>query len=460
MHLVIVGGVAAGAKAAARARRFNEAIGITLYQDEAEISYTACGQPYYLSGLVATRNALVIRNPAEFAAEGITVRVRHRVTDLNTRDRVLEVEDLDHGTREAVSYDRLILATGARPVVPAINGIDLDGVVALRTMEELDRFTATLERLKPKRAVIVGGGYIGLEVAESLHALGMTLTLIDKLDRIFPRLDPELSQRIRDHLIARGVSIVLGEAIAEIVGETGRVAAVVTESGRLVPTDLVALGIGIRPNVELAEKGHVRLGSTGAIAVDTRMETNIPGVFAAGDCVESFNRLTGAPTWGPLGDIANLQGRVAGENAAGGNARFPGILGTAIVKTFELNAALTGLSEAAAREAGFEPITAVITARDKARYYPSARELTLKLVAESPSGRLLGAQAVGQGSVDKIIDIAATALLGNLTCHDLENADLAYAPPFSPVLSPIIVGASVLSKKLGSVSSVTLSEVR
>ena len=457
MHLVIVGGVAAGAKAAARARRFNQAIGITLYQEEAEISYTACGQPYYLSGLVATRNALIIRNPAEFAAEGITVRVRHRVTDLNTRDRVLEVEDLDHGTREAVSYDRLILATGARPVVPAINGIDLDGVVTLRTMEELDRFKSTLERLKPKRGVIVGGGYIGLEIAESLHALGITLTLIDKLDRIFPRLDLELSQRIRDYLITRGVSIVLGEGIAEIVGETGRVTAVVTESGRLVPTDLVALGIGIRPNVELAEKGNVRLGSTGALAVDTRMETNIPGVFAAGDCVESFNRLTGTPTWGPLGDIANLQGRVAGENAAGGNARFPGILGTAIVKTFELNAALTGLSEAAAREAGFEPITAVITARDKARYYPSARELTLKLVAESPSGRLLGAQAVGQGSVDKIIDIAATALLGNLTCHDLENADLAYAPPFSPVLSPIIVGASVLSKKLGSV---TLSEVR
>ena len=460
MHLVIVGGVAAGAKAAARARRFNQAIGITLYQQEVEISYTACGQPYYLSGLVATRNALIIRNPAEFAAEGITVRVRHRVTDLNTRDRVLEVEDLDHGTREAVSYDRLILATGARPVVPAINGTDLDGVVALRTMEDLDRFQSTLERLKPKRAVIVGGGYIGLEVAESLHALGMTLTLVDKLDRIFPRLDPELSQRIHDYLISRGVSIVLGEGIAEIVGETGRVAAVITESGRQVPTDLVALGIGIRPNVELAVKGHIRLGSTGAIAVDTRMETNIPGVFAAGDCVESFNRLTGSPAWGPLGDIANLQGRVAGENAAGGNARFPGILGTAIVKTFEINAALTGLSEAAAREAGFEPITAIITARDKARYYPSARELTLKLVAESPSGRLLGAQAVGQGSVDKIIDIAATALLGNLTCHDLENADLAYAPPFSPVLSPIIVGASVLSKKLGSVSSVTLSEVR
>jgi NADPH-dependent 2,4-dienoyl-CoA reductase/sulfur reductase-like enzyme len=168
--------------------------------------------------------------------------------------------------------------------------------------------------------------------------------------------------------------------------------------------------------------------------------------------VESFHRLTGAPTWGPLGDIANLQGRVAGENAAGGNARFPGILGTAIVKVFELNAALTGLSEAAAREAGFVPISAVITVRDKARYYPGARELMLKLVADSPSGRLLGVQAVGPGAVDKIIDIAATALLGNLTCHDLENADLAYAPPFSPVLSPMIVGASVLSKKLGAVA--------
>jgi NADPH-dependent 2,4-dienoyl-CoA reductase/sulfur reductase-like enzyme len=276
----------------------------------------------------------------------------------------------------------------------------------------------------------------------------MTVTLVDKLERVFSRLDPEISQRVHDYLITKNVQVILGESIAEIAEEKGRSAAVITASGRALPAELVVLALGIRPNVDLAEKAGIRLGPTGAIAVDSRMETDSKGVFAAGDCAESFHRLTGSPVWGPLGDIANLQGRVAGENAVGGDARFPGVLGTAICKTFDLNVGLTGLTEAAAREVGLNPITTVITARDRARYYPGARELTLKLVAESSSGRLLGAQAVGLGAVDKMIDIAATALLGGLRCRDLENADLAYAPPFSPVLSPIIVAASTLSKKL------------
>ena len=448
MHLIVVGGTAAGAKAAARAHRVNGDIAITLYQEESEISYTACGQPYYLSGLVASREALLIRRASGFEADGIKVRIRHRVTGVSTREQLIEVRDLDRNTPDVVAYDRLILATGARPMIPTIKGSDLDGVVTLRTMVELDRFRSALDRLKPKKAVIVGGGYIGLELAETLHALGMTVTLVDKLERVFSRLDPEISQRVHDYLIAKNVQVILGESIAEIAEEKRRPAAVITASGRLLPAEFVVLALGIRPNVDLAEKAGIRLGPTGAIAVDSRMETDSKGVFAAGDCAESFHRLTRSPVWGPLGDIANLQGRVAGENAVGGDARFPGVLGTAICKTFDLNVGLTGLTEAAAREAGLNPITTVITARDKARYYPGARELTLKLIAEAGSGRLLGAQAVGLGAVDKMIDIAATALLGGLSCRDLENADLAYAPPFSPVLSPIIVAASTLSKKL------------
>lgn len=240
-----------------------------------------------------------------------------------------------------------------------------------------------------------------------------------------------------------------GDLGDQTVMGTARRDALLTTAGRRLPADLVVLALGARPNVELAEQGGIRLGPTGAIAVDARMETSVAGVFAAGDCAESTHRLTQTPVWGPLGDIANLQGRVAGENAAGGDARFPGVLGTAIFKTFDLNVGLTGLSETAARAAGLEPVATLITARDKARYYPGALQVNLKLVAEAGSGRLLGAQAVGPGAVDKMIDIAATALLGNLGCRDLENADLAYAPPFSPVLSPIILAASSLSKKLG-----------
>jgi NADPH-dependent 2,4-dienoyl-CoA reductase/sulfur reductase-like enzyme len=448
MHLIIVGGVAAGTKAAARARRVNRNIAITLYQEEPEVSYTACGQPYYLSGLVPSREALLIRRASEFEKESIAMRLRHRVTNLNTAERTVEVHDLDRDAFELVLYDRLILATGARAVIPAVPGNHLDGVVTLRTMAELDRFRSALDRLQPKEAVIVGGGYIGLEVAESLHALGMAVTIVERLERLFPRLDPEMSQHIHDHLVSKGLHVVLGDGLAEITGNAGRVGAVVTASGRQFPAQLVVLAIGIRPSVELAKQGGIALGLTGAIAVDPRMETSVKGVFAAGDCAESHHRLTGAPVWGPLGDIANLQGRVAGENAAGGDARFPGILGTAIFKTFDLNVGLTGFTESAARESGFDPVTTSITTRDKARYFPGARDMTLKLVAESGSGRLLGAQAIGPGAVDKMIDIAATALLGDLKCRDLEYADFAYAPPFSPVLSPIIVAASSLSKRL------------
>lgn len=450
MHLIIVGGVAAGSKAAAKARRVNPDIAITLYQDESEVSYTACGQPYYLSGLIPKRESLIIRSPADFAEEGIDVRVNHRVTKLDTVNRTVTVHDRKQDNTDLVSYDRLIIATGARSIVPDVSGCQLDGVVTLRSFAELDRFSLTLERLQPKNAVVVGSGYIGMEMTESLTELGMKVTLLGRNCQIFSRLDAEMSKSIHDFLVAKQVNIIAGDSIAELIGQGGQVSEVITVSGARLPADLVVLALGARPNIELAEQAGIQIGATGAIAVDERMQTNVSGVFSAGDCAESLHRLTGQNVWQPLGDIANLHGRVAGENAAGGDARFPGVFGTAIFKTFELNVGLTGLTETSARAAGFDPISTTITARDKARYYPGARELKLKLVAEAESGRLLGAQAVGTGSVDKIIDIAATALLGNLGCHDLENADLAYAPPFSPVLSPVIVAAGALTKKIKS----------
>ncbi|MGR9085656.1 MAG: FAD-dependent oxidoreductase [Gammaproteobacteria bacterium] len=447
MHLVIIGGVAAGTKAAARARRTNRDLAITLFQDESEVSYTACGQPYYLSGVVDKRESLIIRKAENFEKEGISVRLRHRVIRIDPDDSTVQVHTLANGRISSVHYDRLILATGARAVVPPIPGNHLDGVVTLRSMAELDRFRSVLERLTPQQAVIAGGGYIALEVAESLHALGIETTLIMRNRQIFSRLDPEMSQFIEFHLLTKGIRIVAESNISEIVGRGGRVSEVVAQN-HTMPAQMVVLALGAKSNVEIAEQAGIVLGPTGAIAVDERMETSIKGIFAAGDCAESYHRLTRQPVWTPLGDIANLQGRVAGENAAGGHAIFPGVFGTSIFKSFEIQAGMTGLTEADAKNAGFTVVSAMITARDKARYYPGARDVTLKLVADATNGRLLGAQVVGSGSVDKITDIAATALLGNLTCSDLENADLAYAPPFSPVLSPIIVAAGALSKKL------------
>lgn len=448
MRMIVIGGVAAGSKAAARARRVNPNMDIALYQAEPHISYSACGQPYYLSDLIPKRESLIIRAPAKFAEDGITVKVNHRVSNLDTAARRITVHDNLTGATFADHFDRLVIATGARSLLPEIAGCELDGVVTLRSMTELDRFRSALDRLIPQRAVVVGSGYIGLEIVESLSRLGIGVTLLGRNPQVFSRLDPEMSQALHDYLPTQGVEVIAGDGIAELVPQDGRIKAVVTLSGTRLPADLLVLALGARPNIELAAQAGIALGTTGAIAVDARMETNIAGIFAAGDCAESRHRLTGKPVWGPLGDIANLQGRVAGENAAGGDARFPGVLGTAIFKTFELNVGLTGLTEQAARAGGFEPIVAVINAFDKARYYPGARKLKLKLVADSRDGRLLGAQAVGTGAVDKTVDIAATALLGNLSCLDLENADLAYAPPFSPVLSPIIVAAGALSKQL------------
>lgn len=448
MRMVIIGGVAAGSKAAARARRVNPDMEIMLYQSEQHISYSACGQPYYLSGMIPKRESLIIRTPADFADEGIEVKVNHRVTKLDTANRLITVQDSQTGNTFQDGFDRLVIATGARSLLPEIAGCDLDGVVTVRSMTELDRFRSTLDRLQPNCAVVVGSGYIGLEIVESLSRLGLQVTLLGRNRQIFSRLDAEMSQSVHDYLMAQQVNVIAGDGIAELVPQSGRVREVVTLSGAHLPADLVVLALGARPNVEIAEQAGISLGDTGAIAVDERMETNISGIFAAGDCAESRHRLTGKPIWGPLGDIANLQGRVAGENAAGGDARFPGVFGTAIFKTFELNVGLTGLTEHAARAAGFDPIVAVINAFDKARYYPGTERLKLKLVADAKDGRLLGAQAVGAGAVDKTIDIAATALMGKLSCLELENADLAYAPPFSPVLSPIIVAAGALSKQL------------
>lgn len=448
MRIIVIGGVAAGAKAAAKARRGDPNSEIIIYQDESEVSYSACGLPYVISGVITDERKVIIRQPEDFAREGIQVFIRHRVLSIDKTKQQLTVRNLQDNTDSVVTYDRLIIATGARPIVPNIEGITLEGVLTLRNITDLARFKSLLTTLQPKNAVIIGAGYIGLELAETFHELNIRTTIVEKATRILPKFDPEMAQLVHDHLLENQVELVLGDGLAKLQGENGRITGVETESGKMLVANLVVVAIGVRPNIELAKISGIGLGTTGAIAVDSRMETNIPGIYAAGDCCETVNRITGAPTWMPLGDIANLQGRVAGENVAGGDAHFPGVFGTAIFKTFKLTVAITGLSEQSALEPGFDPISIVTAGSDRARYYPGKQDFSLKLIANRKDGRLLGAQVIGLGSVDKMIDIAATALLGKLTCSDLENADLAYSPPFSPVLSPIIVAAGILNSKL------------
>jgi CoA-dependent NAD(P)H sulfur oxidoreductase len=446
MRLVILGGVAAGTKAASRARRLDPEMEITVYQKEPEPSISECGLPYLLSGVVGERDDLVVRTPEMFAEKDIEVLVRHRVERIDSGGKNLWVQNLNTGQALEDTYDRLVIATGARAVLPPIAGAELEGVFKLRFLTDTDEIGRYIEEQSPSKATIVGGGYIGLEVAENLCRLGMEVSLIEGEDRVALAYGPEVSENVEAELAANGVDVYTGEKVDEFTGE--RRVRGVKFGDRELETDLVIVGVGIKPNVELAAEAGVEIGTTGAILVDRHMKTSIPDVWAAGDCVESNNLVSGRPTWIPLGDTANQMGRVAGTNAATGDEtlEFPGILGTGIFKVFDLSVGKTGLSEKEAEDAGFEVVSAGLEAHDRAAYYPGARKVFLKLIADRATGRLLGAESVGSGA-DKLTDICAAALWGRLSYPDLVNIDLAYAPPYGPALSPVIQAATILSGK-------------
>jgi NADPH-dependent 2,4-dienoyl-CoA reductase/sulfur reductase-like enzyme len=444
MRLIIVGGVAAGTKAASRARRVNPEVEITVYQEEPEPSISECGLPYFLSGVVERRDDLVARTPERFAEKEIEVRVRHRVEKIDPESRKLSVRGLEGDETFEDAYDRLIIATGARAVLPPIAGAELDGVFKLRFLTDSDEIRRHIEERSPRKAAVVGGGYIGLEVAENLCRLGMEVSLIEGEQRVALAYGLEVAERVEEHLKENGVRVYTGAEVEEFTGD-GRVRGVRFGDEEL-EADLVVVGVGIEPRVELADEAGVELGDSGAIRVDKHMKTNLPDVWAAGDCVETLNLVSGKPAWIPLGDTANQMGRVAGTNAATGEEtlEFPGILGTGIFKVFDLGVGKTGLSEEEAEAAGFETVSAAIETSDRASYYPGVKKVFFKLIADKSTGRFLGAESAGSGA-DKLTDICATAIWGKLSYPDLVNLDLAYAPPYGPALSPVIQAATVLS---------------
>lgn len=446
MRLVIVGGVAAGTKAASRARRLDPEMEITVYQEEPEPSISECGLPYLLSGVVEKRERLIARTPEKFAKQDIQVLVRHRVEKIDAAGKKLSVRDLKTGEPFEDSYDRLVVATGARAVLPPIPGADLDGVFKLRFLTDSDEVLRYIEEHSPERAVVVGGGYIGLEVAENLCRLGMEVSLIEGADRVALAYGTEVSERVETELGKHGVRAYTGTMVEEFVGDD-RVRGVRFGDTEL-ETDLVIVGVGIKPCVDLAEEAGVEIGPTGAIRVDEHMKTNLPDVWSAGDCVETTNLVSGAPVWVPLGDTANQMGRVAGTNAATGEdaLEFPGVLGTGIFKVFDLGVGKTGLSEQEAEVAGFEVESAEVEVYDRAAYYPGAGKVFLKLIADGETGLLLGAESAGVGA-DKLTDVCATAIWGGLSYQALVNIDLAYSPPYGPALSPVIQAATILSGK-------------
>jgi NADPH-dependent 2,4-dienoyl-CoA reductase/sulfur reductase-like enzyme len=431
--------------AASEARRADPDLKIVAFDKGSFASYSQCGMPYLVGGMVGDRRRLIARTVDEFERRGINVRLGHEVTEIDPERWVVRV--LHDGAETEHRYDRLLIATGASPVGLALPGLDLSGVFNLDVMEDAIAVQDYIREHRPKRAVIAGGGYIGLEMAENLRRLGMHVSLIQRGERLFSSVDVDIADPIDDELERHGVDVSLYESVMRACeGSHGRVTDVLTSQGDL-PADLVVLAVGVRPNVELARTAGVGLGETGAIAVDNHLRTNVSGVFAAGDCAEHYHRLLERPAWVPLGTTANKQGRIAGRNAAGGDESFAGILGTAITRVFGLEVARTGFTEGEARAAGLDCVATTLDSRDHAGYMPGAKALTVKLVAEKGTGRLLGAQAVGYGGADKRIDVAATALYAGLTVEDLTRLDLEYAPPFNGVWDPVQVAATSLLRR-------------
>ena len=443
-RLIVVGGVAAGMSAAAKARRTNPDLEIEVYEKTGYVSYGACGIPYFVKGEIPNVDDLIARTPEQFAKQRIYAHTYHEVLDINVENHTVRVRNLDTGEEFTDHWDKLILTTGGVAARPPIPGLDLPVIFTVRTPEDGLAIRQWIAEQRPTRGLIVGGGYIGLEMAEALAAHGIHVTIVEMLPQVMPNMDADMVEHIQAELERQGVDLQLEHPVEAFEGD-GRVREVVA-GGEHFPADIVIFSVGVKPNVTLAKQAGIVLGPTGAVAVDDHMRTNVPNVWAAGDVAEVHHLVTGKPAYIPLGTTANKQGRVAGTNAAGGDAAFGGVVGTAVVKVFDLHAARTGLSEREAREEGFDVAIVTIKSSSKAHYMPHPSPIHVKLVFEKGSHRLLGGQIVGREGVAKRIDIIATALHAGWTTYDLAKLDLAYAPPFSPVWDPILVAANVASR--------------
>ncbi len=444
MKLIIIGGVAAGMSAAARAKRRNKNLQITVYEKSGYVSYGACGLPYFIQGEIPKIEKLIVRTPEQFAQQGIKALVHHEVIDINAKAHTVTVKNLKTGETFQDQWDELLITTGAQATRPPIPGLDLPGVFTLRTVEDGLAIKDWIEKKHPWQAVVVGGGYIGLEMAEALAANGMYVDVVEMLPQVLPYIDADMAALVQEELTRHGVTVHLNSPVRAFQGD-GQVEQVLA-GDKILSADLVLFSIGAKPNIPLAKKAGVAIGETGAIAVDRQQRTNVPHIWAAGDVAEAWHHVLNKPAYIPLGTTANKQGRVAGTNIAGGNATFAGVVGTAVVKVFDLEVARTGLSEREAKEAGFDAASVTIKAPARAHYMPTHPPIHVKLVFEKHSKKLLGGQMIGVEGVAKRIDVIAAALFAGWTVYDLAKLDLSYAPPFAPVWDPILVAANVASK--------------
>jgi NADPH-dependent 2,4-dienoyl-CoA reductase/sulfur reductase-like enzyme/rhodanese-related sulfurtransferase len=461
-NIVIIGGVACGPKAAARARRCDPDARITVIEEGNLISYASCGIPYYVSGVIAKRNALLVRSVKDFKSiSNIDVLIDTRVESIDKTGHKLNVLNVVTGQTSTLEYDKLVLATGSNPVRPPIEGIDLTGIFAVKDVVDADKILGWISAAQPKKAVVVGGGLIGMEMVEVLSARGMEITVVEALNHILPgAMDEDLAMPVEKYLKKKGIVLHLGERVARFEGEDGKLKRVVTDKSAL-EADIAIMAIGVRPNVKLAREAGLKIGKTGAIAVNEFLETSDPDIYAGGDCVENKNIITGAPVFSPMGSTANKHGRVIGSNVTGSREKYPGVLNTTILKVLDYTIGRTGLGETDARKAGYEVVTTLAPESDRPGYYPGSRDIIIRIIADKKTGRVLGGQGFGRGEVAKRIDVLATAITFGATVDSLADIDLAYAPPYNTPQDPIHHAANIIRNKIaGMVVGLTPTQVK
>ncbi len=437
MKVVIIGGVAGGATAAARIRRLDEQADIVMLERSGFISYANCGLPYYIGGVIQDEEALTLQTPQGFWERfRIDARVRHEATAIDPAAKTVTVKNLETGAVTTEHYDKLLLAPGAHPTRPEVPGLDSQRLFTLRTVEDTLAIRAFVEREKPRTAVLAGGGFIGLELAENLAEMGVQVTIVQRPPQVMAPLDYDMAAFLHAHLRQKGIALRLGAAVAGF-RQAGETITTLVEGGEDLPADLAILAVGVTPESALAKAAGLTLGARGSIAVNDRMQTSDPDIYAVGDAVEITHLVSGKKTRIALAGPANKQGRVAADNLCGGDTRYPGAQGSSVIKVCDLTAAVTGLNERAAREAGLDYEKVVLSPMNHAGYYPGGRMMTMKVLYEKGTLRILGAQIVGYEGVDKRVDVIATAMQAGLKVTDLAQLDLAYAPPYASAKDPV-----------------------
>lgn len=446
--LLIVGGVAGGATAAARARRLNEDARIVMFERGPYISFANCGLPYHIGGVIKKRDDLLVTTAEMFQRRyGVDVRINTEVLAIDRNSKTVRARNIDTGEEYSESYERLILSPGAEPIRPPCEGVNAENIFTLRNIPDMDRINSYVDKMSPAAAVIVGGGFIGLEMAENFVHRGIKTTVVERLQQVMSPLDPDMANFAHEHLKEKGVDLVLGDGICAFEKNNGRMT-VKTDEGKTIVCDMAVLSVGIKPETRLAMDAGLALGETGAILVDTTMRTSDPDIYAVGDAVEVHDYLTGKKTITALAGPANKQGRIAADNVMSRASVFCGTLGTSIVKIFEMAVAQTGLNEKMAQKWDVGYLVSYTHSGSHAGYYPGGETISIKLLFSPHDGRILGAQMAGKDGVDKRIDVIATAIYAKMTVFDLQNLELAYAPPYGSAKDPVNIAGYVASNIL------------